>query len=138
MILALAVLVMSCKPEARTYPQPDTRDGVIRVPTDALDPGQSLFYSVPMRNGPVNIFVVRVKDRFEAYLDACRKCFVYERGYRGDTGYVECIYCGVTYPVEALSEGLGSCCPIALAAEEKDGFILIRTEDVQRSLASLR
>lgn len=135
--LGVALVTLSCQ-QNRSYPQPETRDGLIRIPTTSLTPGTPFFYSTPVDDALVNLFVVRVKDRAEAYLDECKKCYVHEKGYRGDTGYVECAYCNVKYPVESLSEGLGSCCPVALPAEESGGFLLIRMKDVRTARSSLR
>jgi uncharacterized membrane protein len=79
------------------------------------------FYTLPVRSRQVSFFVLRLPSGVQAYLDACITCFPDKRGYASRDGRVICRKCNVEFSVYKLEQGVGSCYPIKLKGQTKDG-----------------
>lgn len=136
--LALALLTLASCSSRSTYSAPPVRDGVVTVKTSEIAEGKPVFYSIDIGGEKINFFIVRIDGKIESYLDACRKCYPYRKGYRIDGTALECVYCGVHYPLKELKEGLGSCSPVILHGGQEGGEYRISVETIRETWRKLQ
>jgi|GEM_PF-617132 uncharacterized membrane protein len=134
--LALFALV-SCS-SGSTHTAPPVRDGVVAVKAAELAEGKPVFFTLAIGGDKIGFFIVRIDGKLESYLDACRKCYPYKKGYRVDGTALECVYCGVHYPMKELKGGLGSCSPVILPGGQEGGEYLIPVETIRETWQKLQ
>lgn len=110
-------------------------DRKITVDVSGLKEGIPAFFSTELDGCKVDFFLVRTGGEIRSYLDACRKCYIYGKGYRAMEGYVVCGYCNVKYPVDEIASGIGSCMPVYLKGSSENGSWVILREDIDAALA---
>lgn len=135
---ALALLTLISCSSSSTHPAPPVRDGVVAVKAAELAEGKPVFYTLAIDSDKVSFFIVRIDGKIESYLDACRKCYPYRKGYRIDGKTLECVYCGVHYPMKDLKEGLGSCSPVILPGGQEGGEYRIPVETIRETWRKLQ
>ena len=98
-----------------------------------------------MRSGEVRFFAYRdnagEQIRFllardstgqtKAAFDACRRCYVYHKGYVSSDGNLVCRYCGNRYRLETMESGLASCVPVKLPIEIRGQAVTIKSADLE-------
>jgi uncharacterized membrane protein len=136
-ILVLAVFLQTvfggCTQEAAKYPELRARDGVIAVDLSGIDPESGRFHTYRSDSGKkVDFFVYRESSGVpRAVLDACRTCYRWKKGYALDGKEVVCIKCDMRFKLDNLAQGTGSCVPVALKAESRDGTLLIPAAELE-------
>jgi uncharacterized membrane protein len=136
-ILVLAVFLQAacggCAQETTKYPEMHARDGVITVDLSGIDPGSGRFHTYRSDSGKkVDFFVYRESSGVpRAVLDACRTCYRWKKGYALDGKEVVCIKCDMRFKLDNLAQGTGSCIPVALKAESRDGTLLIPVAELE-------
>jgi uncharacterized membrane protein len=83
------------------------------------------FFSYNYMGKRINFFVIKINGRVSSFLDACSTCYPKKAGFRYEDGYISCRACDVSYHVEDIEKGIGSCIPLKLPGEEKEGRYLI-------------
>jgi uncharacterized membrane protein len=131
--LLLLVVVSGCS-RRPAYPEPPlTADAVIIAVSD-LRTDLPRFFTYRQEGGEVNFFVVRTGGEVLTFLDACGRCYSKKLGYACEKGAVYCRACNERYPIEALAKGFGSCKPIRLESEIRDGKLYIRREKLREMM----
>lgn len=97
--------------------------GWVRLPVAQVDDGRLHRYAAQTASGPVRFFAMRRPDGSIAVaLDACQICGAMGYIQRGSQLY--CRHCGA--PINPASLGAsGGCNPIPLAAQMRDGMVMI-------------
>jgi uncharacterized membrane protein len=97
--------------------------GWVRLPLAQVDDGRLHRYAAETASGPVRFFAMRRPDGSIAVaLDACQICGAMGYVQRGSQLY--CRHCGA--PINPASLGAsGGCNPIPLAAQMRDGMVMI-------------
>jgi uncharacterized membrane protein len=97
--------------------------GWVRLPVAQVDDGRLHRYAAETASGPVRFFAMRRPDGSIAVaLDACQICGAMGYVQRGSQLY--CRHCGA--PINPASLGAsGGCNPIPLAAQMRDGMVMI-------------
>jgi FtrD-like iron-sulfur protein len=68
----------------------------------------------------------------KAAFDACRRCYVYRKGYVSSDGNLICRYCGNHYRLETIESGLASCVPVKLPIDIWGQTVTIKSTDLER------
>jgi len=117
-----------------TYPEPaQTADEVI-VDIALLKTDIPQFYTYREEGGAVNFFVVKTGGKVASFLDACEKCFTKKMGYKSSHFAVVCRACNERYPVDSLEKGFGSCVPIKLKSEIRNGKLHISRKRLHKMI----
>lgn len=133
---AIAVLAASCN-QRPGHGFVAAHDGKITVDVSELKVGSPAFFSTELDGCKVDFFLVRTDGEIRSYLDACRKCYIYGKGYEAMEGYVVCGFCNVKYPVDEIASGIGSCVPVYLKGRSENGSWVILREDMDEALMAI-
>ena len=87
-------------------------------------------YSYKRRN--INFFVLKHDGKVLSFLDACARCYPERLGYRFEGGRFICRECKMGYSVEDIEKGAGSCHPIRLKGELRDGVYRIPLSEIEK------
>ena len=90
-----------------------------------LDEKKPVFFTFHDGKNKINYFVVKTDGSYQAYFDACAKCYRRKNGYALEVGRVICRTCDVNYSVNDLKEGIGSCYPIKLEGRVEGNVYVI-------------
>ena len=134
--LAAGLLFSACR-DRPWHSHVAVHEGRVAVDTAMLAEGTPVFFSTEVEGRKVDFFLVKTGGEIGSYLDACKKCYRHGKGYRAGSGYVECGYCSVKYPVSELSSGMGSCVPIHLGGRMEGGLWVILPEDIKTAASVL-
>ncbi len=129
--LMLSILFLSYCSRQPLYPSAPINGDKVVIDITNLNEGIPAFYSYDYNKKRINFFVIRINGRVSSYLDACSSCYPKRLGFGFDNGYIYCRSCDVRYPVNEIEKGLGSCYPIKIPGEEKDGGYLISIKTLQ-------
>ncbi len=133
--LAACCLLLSpdCTGSPAKYPEVRARDGAVRVDLREIAVASGRFLSYRAAAGKsVDFFVYRDgAGAPHAVLDACRTCFRWKKGYRLDGDEVVCIKCDMRFKLDGLAQGTGSCVPIQVRSEQRDGTLVIPAADLE-------
>lgn len=127
----LSILFLSYCSRQPLYPVPEVNGDKVVIDITHLNERTPVFYSYNYKKKRINFFVIRIDRKVLSYLDACSSCYPKKLGFGFDNGYVYCRSCDVRYPVSDIEKGLGSCYPIRIYGEEKDGRYLISIKTLQ-------
>jgi uncharacterized membrane protein len=114
-------------------------DDVITIDLHDLGPGSVNFYSYKNGAGTQLRFLL-ARDSHGALhgaMNACRRCYLYHKGYTSSGGYLVCRYCGNRYKLEEMSRGLSSCVPINIPVQVNGQTAQIKRADLEHEAASL-
>jgi uncharacterized membrane protein len=107
---------------------------VIAIQTDELQPNSVKFYSYRDPAGAELRFLLARDsgDKLHAAMDACRRCYIYHKGYTSSGGKLICRFCGNRYRLEAMESGLASCVPVKLPIKVTGQTVTIKPADLER------
>lgn len=127
--LGLAILLIVGCSRRPLYPAPKIVDDKVVVYTGQLIEKKPLFHSYNYNKKRINFFVIKIDGKVSSYLDACAACYPKKLGFGSDDGHIYCRACNVRYHVSEIEKGFGSCYPIKISGEERDGkyFISLKT-----------
>lgn len=126
--IVLVLFLQSCSKQP-LYQAPEIIGDKVVINTSQLIDRRPVFYSYNYNKKRINFFVIKIDGRVSSYLDACRECYPKKLGFGFDDGFMYCRSCNVRYPVSDIEKGFGSCYPIKIPGEERDGkyFISLKT-----------
>jgi uncharacterized membrane protein len=106
----------------------------IRIDIYDLQPGHVHFFAYRDRAGEQIRFLLARDStgQTKAAFDACRRCYLYHRGYVSSDGNLVCRYCGNRYRLETMESGLASCVPVKLPIEIRGQTVTIKSTDLER------
>jgi uncharacterized membrane protein len=112
---------------------------VISIDLHDLGPGSVNFYSYQNGAGEQLRFLLArdSSGNLHGAMNACRRCYLYRKGYTSSGGYLVCRYCGNRYKLEEMSRGSSSCVPISIPVQVKGQTAQIKRADLEREAASL-
>jgi uncharacterized membrane protein len=128
----MSVLIVAGCTKLPQYPNPSIKDDSVVINTPGLQEKLPEFYTVEFNDGTANFFVLKVSGNVESYFDACIRCYKDKEGYRAEGGSIVCRACGVTYPLDMLKDGFGSCHPIQLQGEINGDQYIISLDDIKK------
>jgi uncharacterized membrane protein len=126
-VTLLFFVVLGCS-RRLTYPEPTQTAAEVIIDVALLETDIPQFYTYREEGGQINFFVVKTGGKTASFLDACEKCFTKKMGYKSSGFAVVCRACNERFPVESLEEGFGSCVPIKLESEIRNGKLYISRE----------
>ncbi len=128
LILFLIVLIFSCQSQTvDTYQV--LKDNRFELNIKSLEHEIPEFFSIDLGEKKISFFVVKIGNSIESYLNACIKCYPHDMGYRYEASHVVCRYCNISYPIDSLKEGVGSCYPVPIEGKlQGDNYIIILNE----------
>jgi len=128
LLLCLFLLFSACakKPVYTEAPSDGTS---IRIALADIPEKTPRFFTYTAGTRKINFFLCRRNGDIESYFDACGKCYTRKLGFRLEKGRVICRACDVSYDLDDLKEGIGSCYPIKLKGRvEGDTFVIDKKE----------
>jgi uncharacterized membrane protein len=107
-------------------------DSVI-ITTDTLGRERVKFYSYRDRAGEEVRFILARDSNGEVHaaMDACERCYTYQKGYISSHGYLVCKWCGNRDKLQAMESGLASCVPIKLPIQVMGQRVKIKPADLE-------
>ncbi len=123
--MMIALAVSSCDRMPVYKNPPLNRAGDIAINIRTLREGTPEFYSFAMGGKKIDFFLVRTGGDVQSYFDACAMCYPRKLGYRVEDGKIVCRACNVSYTIDELKTGIGSCHPIALPGRSENGSYII-------------
>ncbi len=130
--VAVVLLLWACS-RLPSYELPPVKGQYVVIQVEALPLNTPKFYTYQDGSRRVNFFVVRTDKTTEAYLDACMRCYPHKKGFRVEGFFVVCRYCSSRYPIDKLKAGLGTCYPISLRSELKEGQLYISLKSLKEA-----
>lgn len=116
-------------PVSDDYEQTETQ---IKIPVSSLTK-EATFYTYDSNGVDVHYFAVKGDDgQVHVAIDACDVCYHAKEGYRQTSSSMECINCGLTFPIEDIGEKNtgGGCWPSFVPIQIEDANILIQKTDL--------
>ncbi len=129
-MLIIAALCFSGCSKMPVYPEASFNGTSVKIPLNELDEKKPVFFTFHNEKNKINYFVVKTDGSYQAYFDACAKCYRRKNGYRLDGSRVICRACDVNYSVNDLKEGIGSCYPIKLEGRVEGNVFVIYKEAI--------
>lgn len=111
-------------------------NGELRLPLNEVSDGKVHFYTYKKSGKRIN-FLVRTDGTGElsAYFDACFTCYKHKKGYRDEGTDIICNECSMRFPLaDKKWDNTNGCSPILLKSTLRDGFIVLKAEDLERGL----
>ncbi|MGD0886653.1 MAG: Fe-S-containing protein [Thermodesulfovibrionales bacterium] len=118
--LLVFIFLVSCSRQP-VYPEAPLKGSEVIIDANRLQSESPLFFTYRYHGKNINFFVLKVHDKVLSFLDACRTCDSSKSGYRVDNGYITCGACGVRYSLSEVETGVGSCWPIRIEGQLRDG-----------------
>jgi uncharacterized membrane protein len=128
-LLGIIILFSSCskKPVYREAPFDGSS---LRIELAALPEKKPVFFTFFSNKLGINFFLLKRNGNIESYFDACGKCFNRKLGFRPAEEHVVCRACDVSYHLDDLKDGIGSCYPIKLKGRVEGKIFVIDKKDV--------
>ena len=131
LIIFLILFACAQKP---AYTETRAEHGEIRLDTTELAAGEVAFYSFHMGGKRFDFFLQKLgADDIQSYIDACFKCAPQRKGFTVREQRLYCGACGESFPLDKLN-GIGSCYPIKLPGDLRDGIYIIKVQDLTRKM----
>lgn len=106
--------------------------GVVKLPMAEVSDGKAHYYTYKGGGKDINFFVLKSSDGVvRAAFDACDVCYREKKGYRQEGDLMVCNNCGQQFPSEKINVLKGGCNPAPLARQEKDGYLVLNTADIE-------
>ncbi len=137
MILMLVVILQgtgaSCSRNLPKYPELRAQGGTVTADLSGIGAESGRFHTYRSSTGKrVDFFVYRESSGMPyAVLDACRTCYRWKKGYALDGTEVICLKCDMRFKLNGLSQGTGSCIPIALNTEQRGDSLFIPVTELE-------
>ncbi len=128
----MTVLIVAGCTKMPQHPNPLIKDSSVVIDLHELQDKAPEFDTVEFNGGQANFFVLKISGNVESYFDACIRCYQDKKGYRAEGGSIVCRACGVTYPLDMLKDGFGSCHPIQLPGEIKGDQYIIPLDEIKK------
>jgi len=93
------------------------------------------FYSYDADGVEVRYFAVKGSDGdVHVAFDACDLCYHEKKGYRQNGDVMQCINCGLTYPINSCGteNTAGGCWPSYLPMRTDEGYVIIEKSDLEQ------
>lgn len=114
---------------------PDVISGTeVKIPLSDIS-NNALFYSYDADGVEVRYFAVMGSDGdVHVAFDACDVCYHAKKGYRQKEDVMECINCGLTYPINSLGteNTAGGCWPSYLSIRIDENDVIIEKSDLEQ------
>lgn len=123
-ILVIFMFFVSCSNQP-SYPKPPQTGAEVVLDVGTLKSEVPEFFTYHYRGKRINFLVLKVNDKVFSFLDACETCYPAKKGYRFDGGRIICRECNVGYPVNEIENGVGSCIPIRIIGNIREGKYVI-------------
>jgi len=106
----------------------------ISIETNDLRQGDVHFFTYRDRAGDQIRFLLArdATGQTKAAFDACKRCYMYHKGYASSRGTLLCRFCGNRYKLEAMESGLASCVPVKLPFQIIGRTVNIKPVDLER------
>lgn len=128
---ALFLVSAGCTQE-RTYQAPPLRDKEALIDLEGITEGIPSFFTVRLDKTEVHFFVVKKKEGLEAYFDACEKCYYRKKGYVFRDDAVICKDCNISFGVNDLQSGFGSCRPVPIHGSVRENNYVIPLDELKK------
>ncbi|MBA4372686.1 MAG: hypothetical protein C0402_07450 [Thermodesulfovibrio sp.] len=135
-ICILMAFVCSCSKQPAAYKTLPASDGEIRIALTEVSDGKVHFYTYKKSGRRIN-FLVRTDSTGElsAYFDACFTCYKHMKGYREEGADIICNECSMKFRLaDKKWDNTDGCSPILLKSILRDGFIVIKTEHIEKGV----
>ena len=129
-ILLGIILLLSACSKKPVYPEAPFDGSSIRIELAALPEKKPVFFTFFSNKLGINFFLLKRNGNIESYFDACGKCFPRKLGFRPADDRVVCRACDVSYRLDDLKDGIGSCYPIKLKGRVEGKTFVIDKKDV--------
>ena len=129
-VLLVIVLLLSACSKKPAYPEAPFDGSSIRIRLPALPEKKPVFFTFFSDKVGINFFILKRNGNIESYFDACGKCFPRKLGFRHADDHVVCTACDVSYRLDDLKDGMGSCYPIKLKGRVEGKTFVIDKKDV--------
>ena len=131
-VFIAAMLLAACSKQP-LYPAPPIKGAEAAIDLKTLTPGIPKYFTYHYRGRRVNFFVIKTGDKVLSFLDACASCYPRKLGFRFDNGYFTCRACNVRYSVSEIEKGIGSCFPIRIRGDVRDGEYFLPVSVLENS-----
>lgn len=136
-LLILLLQLPGCS-GGRSDPDPRLHISKGRVSIDLGEFGErrgSFYHYISSSGKRVDFFVcLESSGRYRVWLDACRECYRWRKGYNIDGDVVVCRRCDERFEIDRMEEGRGSCVPVALPSSVSDGRLVIPVEALEEGV----
>ena len=129
-ILLGIILLLSACSKKPVYPEAPFDGNGIRIDLSSLPEKKPMFFTFFSDKLGINYFLLKRNGNIESYFDACGKCFPRRLGFRHAEDHVVCRACDVSYRLDDLKDGIGSCYPIKLKGRVEGKIFVIDKKDV--------
>ena len=105
----------------------------IQIPKSEISSDAS-FYSYDSNGVEIRFFIVEGSDgEYRSAFDACDVCYLENKGYNQQGDVVNCINCGLTFPISDIGEKNtgGGCWPSYLSIKIDNDNIIIEKSDLE-------
>lgn len=129
LLLSLSLVLFSCS-ERPVYDEAPFDGKNIIIAAEKLVDNRPVFFSFKPEDRQIVFFVLKTDGGIQSYFDACPRCYTKKLGFRTDKDTVVCRACDVSYPINDLKDGIGSCYPIKLAGMAEGSIYIIEKDSV--------
>ncbi len=129
--ILIAFAISACNRIPLYKEAPLNRDGDIAIGMKTLKEKVPEFYTFDLDGQRINFFVVGINGNVQSYFDACAMCYPEKLGYRVEGKEIVCRACNLRYTADELKTGKGSCHPIPLPGQIKNGFYIINKDAIK-------
>ena len=106
----------------------------VRIPVNEVNDGKAHFFTYKKSGKRIN-FLVRTdgKGNLSTYFDACFTCYKRKKGYRQEGTDLVCNECRMKFRLaDEKWDNTGGCSPILLKSIIDKGYLIIKTEDIEK------
>jgi uncharacterized membrane protein len=128
-LLGILLLLSACSKKP-VYPEAPFDGSSIRIELADLPEKKPVFFTFFSNKLGINFFLLKRNGDIESYFDACGKCFPRKLGFRHADNRVVCRACDVSYRLDDLKDGIGSCYPIKLKGRVEGKTFVINRKDI--------
>lgn len=106
----------------------------ISIPISSIS-SEASFYNYEHDGTDIHYFAVEGDDdQVHVAIDACDVCYHAKKGYRQTQGDMQCINCGLTFPIDDIGEKNtgGGCWPSFIPITITEEYVLIEKTDLEQ------
>jgi len=130
----LLMLFVACSSLPAGHTKVKAAGGEIKIPVKEVNDGKVHFFTYMKAWKRINFFVRTDEEGgLSAYFDACLTCHKQKKGYHEEGSDIVCNECNMHFRLaERKWDNTAGCSPIPLKSEITDGFIVIKTENIEK------